>query len=78
MSQAQLSVSGAACSRPQADALGAGALGDGTCFGLAAEARGLLESSGSEGQAPGFPQAVLQHRFELGAQADHPAESHTG
>lgn len=48
-----------------------------TCFDLAAESRGLLESSGGEGQTSAFPQAVLQHRFKLGAETDHSAETKT-
>lgn len=44
-----------------------------TCFGFGVEARRVLESGGGEGQAAALPQAVLQHRLELGAQADHPA-----
>lgn len=49
-----------------------------TCFGLAAEACGLLESSSGEGQASALLQAVLQHRFKLRTQTDHPAEERKG
>ena len=46
-----------------------------TCFGPGAEPCGLLEGGGGEGQASTLPQAVLQHRFKLGTQTDHPAEA---
>lgn len=49
-----------------------------TSFGLATEAGRLLESSGSEGQAPALLQAMLQHRFKLCTQTDHPAENRQG
>lgn len=49
-----------------------------TCFSLAAEACGLFESGSCEGQTSALPQTVLQHRFKLCAQTNHPAETKTG
>lgn len=48
-----------------------------TCTSVcsAAEAGGLFEGGGGQRQATALPQAVLQHRLQLSAQTDDPAET---